>query len=693
MSSSSRVDQVWKELHQFVDPSSNILSTKDVLLRPTFSFLHRLLLMILLPQQVYASHTSPSLRLEDLKTKESKAAFLTRALAWVSFVLDNDHYAEDHVINVLFLVSPVQILAGVAVANTHEFLVQLCQAAKSKDVKKKIKAVKKMDALGVRALYTIGVTARKGVVQCQALGRGYIVRSRNVVSKYVSEMNVVIQVGMEFEKDFGSEWGGIYRGIVQRKVGDGRYLVFYPQDEDEEELEEAELRMLLTPSTSVTEEKPELELRIEHPLCTRESESQSRPSTGLSEKVTFQGHASSPSKLLMNEEVTWQVKFRAILNQGREDLKPHEEEHVSLEHQEVRDIVDPVNPMTKEFHRSIPVLPQLHVPGGKESWQKRLKPNKAMKKPKRTKASKLPSLQLSGEGSKNKQQSSSEAKKAAKQSLHPKLQRLEPHRMNLGKVLHSVNHSNPNAGTHQPPSPLARELTRVIVNKIYQYLRRKKLRLRDLFRQVDTKQSGIIRVADVSRCLLQIDFPLQHVQVEKFVQSLDIERTGMVDVDEFEQYIQIFRCQTLKTKQLRQELNPIQTRKKPSAVSSSKSQSYVTLLPYRTRLIDLFHALDDFQEEQMSVAKYRAGLRRLKLPAVHSSAIDDLFDQCHRVPSRADHDPPSSPETEVSMLHLHQLLQVVHSAKDQKQNKNKFIDSKWMTTFDKQMEQALEDID
>ncbi|KAF1328008.1 Calcium-binding protein cml8, partial [Globisporangium splendens] len=169
--------------------------SRKVLFRPPFTFLHKLLVETLADYDIF---TYQQLEFAKLVTKEDKAAFLTRAIAFVTFAMAN---INDKRISCLLLVSPIKVLAGVAVEDTHEFLLQLCEVCKSPDREAKDAAAHDVVAKGDAQLYTSGVTFRKGLLLIQAIVRSFIKRrigkrkllqngTRSSFSAFLISMNV-----------------------------------------------------------------------------------------------------------------------------------------------------------------------------------------------------------------------------------------------------------------------------------------------------------------------------------------------------------------------------------------------------------------------------------------------------------------------------------------------------------------------
>lgn len=141
---------------------------------------------------------------------------------------------NDKRISCLLLVSPIKVLAGVAVEDTHEFLLQLCEVCKSPDREVKDAAAQDVIAKGDAQLYTSGVTFRKGLLLVQAIVRSFIkrrVRKRKELQNgsraFVSAVQLSMNVGTRFFKELAD--GRVYDGVI-KEVSDKMYVLGYEQE-------------------------------------------------------------------------------------------------------------------------------------------------------------------------------------------------------------------------------------------------------------------------------------------------------------------------------------------------------------------------------------------------------------------------------------------------------------------------------
>lgn len=91
-----------------MDCKTDAFISKSILERPPFGFIHKVAVELLEPFNLY---TKEMLQLSKSATKNEKATFLTRTLAFVSFTIAKMPAAEHQStwINVLLYVSPIKV--------------------------------------------------------------------------------------------------------------------------------------------------------------------------------------------------------------------------------------------------------------------------------------------------------------------------------------------------------------------------------------------------------------------------------------------------------------------------------------------------------------------------------------------------------------------------------------------------------
>lgn len=140
--------------------------------------------------------------------------------------------AKEQCVSCLLLVSPVKVLAGVAVDDTLEFLLQLCVVCKTVDRDAKEAAAQQVVQKGDALLYKSSVSFRRGLILVQAVIRTFI--RRRVGKRRAIEISarsqtgrIPMTVGTHFLKELPH--GRIYDGVIQA-VRDNRYTLVYDQD-------------------------------------------------------------------------------------------------------------------------------------------------------------------------------------------------------------------------------------------------------------------------------------------------------------------------------------------------------------------------------------------------------------------------------------------------------------------------------
>lgn len=145
--------------------------------------------------------------------------------------------AKEQCVSCLLLVSPVKVLAGVAVEDTLEFLLQLCVVCKSVDRDAKEAAAQEVMQKGDALLYKSSVNFRRGLILVQAVIRTFI--RRRVGKRRAIEISarshtgrLSMSVGTRFLKELPQ--GRIYDGVI-RSVQNNRYTLTYDQDPEAED--------------------------------------------------------------------------------------------------------------------------------------------------------------------------------------------------------------------------------------------------------------------------------------------------------------------------------------------------------------------------------------------------------------------------------------------------------------------------
>lgn len=141
-------------------------------------------------------------------------------------------HSEHPHISCLLLVSPVQVLAGVSVPDTLEFLLQLCEVCRMPNRDIKDAAAQEVRDKGDAHLYSSGVVFRKGLVRIQSIIRSFL---RRRVRKAAPRLSGTPLPGRELSMTEGTRFlkeladGRVYNGIIQ-SVQKNIYVLGYEED-------------------------------------------------------------------------------------------------------------------------------------------------------------------------------------------------------------------------------------------------------------------------------------------------------------------------------------------------------------------------------------------------------------------------------------------------------------------------------
>ncbi|OQS05330.1 hypothetical protein THRCLA_02524 [Thraustotheca clavata] len=643
-------DELYTVLHAAF-PSLPISS--KVLERPPFSFLHALCCNALKSSGIL---TTAQLDLAQLTTRELKAGFLTRALAFVTFALQN---AQKSFVSCLFLVSPVQVLAGLEVPRTHEFLYQLTHVCSLSDAPRAV-ASRQVIEKGEKELYTMAVSFRRGLVRGQAAVRGYLTRKHNKPTAVV---------GTRFLKEF--KGFGVFEGFIKSTDGQN-YVVYYPADEDEEELDADEMMQVLNQSRRLQlqqtqnhqqETHEEQEEQIDAPVDNNVFKALNaifQQSSPTNETLPQKTKVASPkkarelsSKKEDNQEFipAWQSKLLSLMQYPTESdtkattLPPLDKlSYVSMFNStnSASRHEAPVAPTPLLLHP--PTLPKIHVPA---QWSKRIRASKETNFAPLKKAT-MPSLTA----------------RQSNQKLSP------PHRRK--QVLQSLD--DPEETFHDYMSQHRSKKSKVIyriIQRIDRHLRRKHLRVVDLFRFCDVDGSGGISRSELEGALRQLDIQLPLHEVEVIMAHLDKNGNGVIDMDEFESLVRMNRRTDARRDQLRREFPQVIH----SAIEASHQEmidnwavNVKRLLPYAPSILAAAIAIDKNETGSIPFPALEKIMRTMDLSKVRKEIIDDFLVLCRPVHN----------------LVLISSIEAVFQ--DKPKRENKFLDSTWIAQFDAQMD-------
>lgn len=255
-------------------------------------------------------------------------------------------------------------------------------------------------------------------------------------------------------------------------------------------------------------------------------------------------------------------------------------------------------------------------------------------------------------------------------------------------------------------------LFREIVRRIDGYMKRKHLRVIDLFRFSDADGNGSISPQEMIDTLSQMEIQLSAEQAQDFLNYIDKDGNGSIDIDEFEELVRVARRNEAQREQLKKELN--HTKKAP--VESKPSGRFSAFVKHRQRICDEFKSADVGDVGALSVSQLRSILLRLDIPGVDEVLIEGLLSRALVVVSASSSSvtdasssstaPSGSTTSALSpssasagatsgssgMVYFHQLCRSLEDLEWTKKS-NRFLDQSWISQFDSQMERAIREFE
>ncbi|KAL4086865.1 hypothetical protein PRIC1_013924 [Phytophthora ramorum] len=755
MSSDVLVERTYQALMGVVQTTA---VSRKVLARPPFTFLHKLLLETLSEFDLFSEQ---QMDFSTLTTKQAKAAFLTRAIAFVTFVLSA--HSDRHHISCLLLVSPVQVLAGVSVSDTLEFLLQLCEVCRIPNRDIKDAAAQQVREKGDAHLYSSGVIFRKGLVLIQGVIRSFL---RRRVRKAAPRLNgapvhgqeLLMTEGTRFLKELAD--GRIYNGII-RSVQKSIFVLGYEEDaEAQDKVNEIEMKIILEESQRLSAARedrltrsgsseradgdisladlPDLtESAYPHApgfikrVSSRDSASLLGPKASKSNSLK-RAQSQRPSitetelfglpssNSLLSRKSTSRSSFASIdeSTQGKTHVENNQQEAGELRRRvskngdwqnslkkmlvEGRDA--PLGPegqdtQTNQFADTadgasahIPSFPKLGIPGTKplrpllkrgssgsiaSAHNKALQKDPAHSSPmtQPNNSSAAPATRASplqrGSSQLSIQRSGAPANAAS----------VPPPSASVEGVVDTAF-----AGTYQTTDQRTQEkqaLIRDIVMRIDSYMKRKRLRVIDLFRFCDADGNGSISPDEMIDTLSQMEIQLAPDQAREFLLHIDKDGNGSIDVDEFEELVRVARRNEAQREQLKKELNGP---RKQAESKSSQKQSAVMKAKAKQNILDEFRAAQEEGGDGMSANQLRSLIGRLALPGLNDPFVSSIIDRAVEIAASAS--APLSPPSSSSLVSYHHLAKALDEL-EWTNKSNRFLDQSWIRQFDSQLERAI----
>ncbi|OWZ14523.1 hypothetical protein PHMEG_00011983 [Phytophthora megakarya] len=755
--------------------------SRKVLARPPFTFLHKLLVETLSEYDLYSEQ---QLQFSAMTTQQAKAAFLTRAIAFVTFVM-NSHSDHPHV-SCLLLVSPVQVLAGISVPDTLEFLLQLCEVCRMPNRDIKYAAAKDVREKGDSHLYSSSVTFRKGLVLIQSIIRTFLKRR---VRKATSRLRSPSTQGQELSMIEGTRFlkeladGRVYNGII-RSVHKNIFVLGYAEDtEAEDKVSEIEMKIILEESQRLSAARGNQRLarnsNIERPngdisladlpdltdntnphtpesikrVVSRDSGvallTSKTSKSNTFKRTQSQRNDNGLSRIPSSESVTSRSTTRSSYASPYESARGKNRGDNQNETNELRRRVSRNNDWQNSLKKMLaegrdqPTTPTAHGPevdvdsrSQLESAQKNI-----LDAPDRntTHTPSFPKLGIPGmkpltplvkkpsNGSTPVGETKSLQKDQARASVaQPSNSSPAPmtRASTLQRGMSSINVQRAGAsapaavspspvqtssegidaafgGTYQTTDQRTQEkqaLIRDIVMRIDSYMKRKRLRVIDLFRFCDADGNGSISPEEMIETLSQMEIQLTPDQAREFLKHIDKDGNGSIDVDEFEELVRVSRRNEAQREQLKKELSG--SRKQPENKVSQRQNSVMKTKTKQT-ILDEFKAAQEESGEVVNANQLRSLIVRLALPGMNDTFVGSLVDRTVEIamgssgsiflepispPSRSQSE-PRSPNSKciISYQHLAKALDELEWSK----KSNRFLDQSWIRQFDSQLERAI----
>ncbi|RLN59884.1 hypothetical protein BBJ29_008428 [Phytophthora kernoviae] len=157
------------------------------------------------------------------------------------------------------------------------------------------------------------------------------------------------------------------------------------------------------------------------------------------------------------------------------------------------------------------------------------------------------------------------------------------------------------------------------------YMKRKRLRVIDLFRFCDADGNGSISPEEMIETLSQMEIQLTPDQARDFLDHIDKDGNGSIDVDEFEELVRVARRNEAQREQVKKELS--NSRKQSSESKSSGKSSTVVKAKAKQRILDEFNAAQEEDGAGVNAIQLRSIIALLALPGLNEVFINDLVDR------------------------------------------------------------------
>lgn len=253
---------------------------------------------------------------------------------------------------------------------------------------------------------------------------------------------------------------------------------------------------------------------------------------------------------------------------------------------------------------------------------------------------------------------------------------------------------------------------REVVMHIGSYMKRKRLRVIDLFRFCDADGNGSISPQEMIDTLSQMEIQLTPEQGEEFINFIDKDGNGSIDIDEFEELVRVARRTDAQREQLKKEPNP----SKRSAGEGKAPGKFTAIVKAKQPILDEFKSAQPADSEGVSISHLRSVLVSLALPNVDDACINALVDRAVATTSSIHNNTSSNSAGGAgttsnaggggkkaaaaastaagghATVTYEQLAKALDDLKWVKKA-NRFLNQAWIAQFDSQMERAAREFD
>lgn len=249
-------------------------------------------------------------------------------------------------------------------------------------------------------------------------------------------------------------------------------------------------------------------------------------------------------------------------------------------------------------------------------------------------------------------------------------------------------------GTYQSTDQKTQErlaFIREVVMHIDSYMKRKRLRVIDLFRFCDADGNGSISPQEMIDTLSQMEIQLTPEQGQDFVNFIDKDGNGSIDIDEFEELVRVARRSDAQREQLKREPNP----SKRSSGEAKAPSRFVAIVKAKQRILDEFKTAQTSDGEGMNGSHLRSIIANLALPNVDDACINALVDRALGMASSSGvggGKNTAAASTAAPLVTYEQLAKTLDDLEWAKKA-NRFLNQAWIAQFDSHMERAAREFD